>query len=155
MNRRNFLRWAGVGLLASSLPVAIAACTPDAESDESTANTGSANNTPGATSGEFQVVGTVSNLDSQGQLLVKDGFAAGPVLIVRNPELPDSLVAVNAACTHAGCDVEWQSGQAAFICPCHDSRFSVSGQVLQGPADEPLKSYEAKVEGDEILVKET
>jgi cytochrome b6-f complex iron-sulfur subunit len=49
--------------------------------------------------------------------------------------------------------VNWKADQNAFICPCHDSKFAADGQLLEGPAEEPLKRYEAKLEGQTILVK--
>lgn len=35
MNRREFLMWVGIGGLASSLPVALTACSPKTEKSES------------------------------------------------------------------------------------------------------------------------
>jgi nitrite reductase/ring-hydroxylating ferredoxin subunit len=40
------------------------------------------------------------------------------------------------------------------ICPCHGSEFDVrNGAVLQGPAREPVETYEARVEGDNLEIK--
>ena len=75
MNRREFLMWVGVGGVASSLPIAIAACSPQTKKSES----------------------------------------------------PTS--------------------------PCHDAKYSPDGKVLKSPAEKPLPTYEAKVEGDSVLVK--
>lgn len=152
MNRRTFLTWVGVGWVASSLPVAIAACSNTIESksagDAPTETASSTSRTDG-----FQSVGTISQLESNvGQILDKE-FNPGPVLVVRNPASPNTPSAVNPTCTHRGCTVGWQAEENAFVCPCHGSKFGIDGEVSNGPATQPLSTYEVKVEEDLVLVK--
>ena len=49
-----------------------------------------------------------------------------------------TLHAVSAICTHLGCTVSWNPAEATWDCPCHGSRFSCEGAVINGPAVEDL-----------------
>lgn len=156
MERRAFLYWVGVGTLASSLPVAIAACSADSGSKTSTSPSPDTAQNPSQSSpvvrNGYATVGTVQTLDQSGSIQAKD-FAAGPLLVVRNPNDKTKLVAVNATCTHKGCFVDWNAKEQVFVCPCHDSKFKPDGSVAQGPADKPLATFSVKTEGDSVLVK--
>lgn len=41
-------------------------------------------------------------------------------------------------CPHLGCNYALGGTGRAFECPCHGSRFSLTGSVLRGPATSPL-----------------
>lgn len=49
---------------------------------------------------------------------------------------------VDTTCSHMGCELEWNSGDRTWDCPCHGSRFSFKGEVIEGPAEEPLERLE-------------
>jgi len=65
---------------------------------------------------------------------------AGVFLVSRTSET--TFTAIDAVCTHEGCTVTEASG-TTYVCPCHGSRYSRSGQVLGGPATAALRQYAA------------
>ena len=50
----------------------------------------------------------------------------------------EGVFAVSTVCTHLGCIVK--PGPEGFDCPCHGSRFDLTGRRLGGPATEGLRS---------------
>lgn len=157
MKRREFMAWVGLGMLASSLPVALAASlapsqatTPTSGSTQPTELRDRLASTP--RSDGFVVIGTVTQLNQAGAIVDKD-FKPQAIAVTRDPANPANLIAVSAVCTHQGCTIRWNGGQSRFICPCHDSQFRPDGRVAKGPADKPLTTYTAKIEGNTVLVK--
>ncbi len=138
--------WVGVGGVASSLPLALTACTPENKKSQTSTTVNSADG--------FQSIGTVAQLNQKGQILKNDSPRSS-VLVVSDPANPKHLVAVNPICTHRGCTVEWKKDKNAFVCPCHDAEYSLDGKVIEGPATKALPVYEAKIEVDSVLVKTT
>ncbi|GEK90303.1 Glycine/D-amino acid oxidase [Alkalibacterium putridalgicola] len=51
---------------------------------------------------------------------------------------------VKTTCSHMGCGLNWNNSERSWDCPCHGSRFSYSGDVLNGPAVKPLKKVDEK-----------
>ena len=137
MKRREFINWAGIGLIASYLPVALVACSES----ESTADTSDTNN-----AAELLSVGTVSQLEEAGSLLNEEA----KVLVIKDSQ--GELIAVNPTCTHQGCIVDWEAEENQFICPCHNAKYASDGKVTGTPAQSPLPTYEVQEDNGQILV---
>ncbi|VEF48203.1 putative Rieske 2Fe-2S iron-sulfur protein [Bacillus freudenreichii] len=72
--------------------------------------------------------------DDEGAVITIKGKRAGAY-----KDNKGQLFVVDTTCTHMGCEVNWNSGDKTWDCPCHGSRFSYDGEVIEGPADQPLK----------------
>jgi Rieske Fe-S protein len=52
------------------------------------------------------------------------------------------LFVVNTTCTHMGCELSWNNAERTWDCPCHGSRFSHEGKIIEGPAVKELNMDE-------------
>jgi len=62
------------------------------------------------------------------------------------------FVALYQRCTHLGCAVPWDQTTSMFICPCHNSQFTDTGEVLNPPAPRPLDLFAVRFTDDHVLV---
>ncbi|KAB2336040.1 FAD-dependent oxidoreductase [Cytobacillus depressus] len=53
-----------------------------------------------------------------------------------------NLHLVDTTCTHLGCETEWNEGERTWDCPCHGSRYTYDGEVLNGPTKRPLRKID-------------
>ncbi len=53
-------------------------------------------------------------------------------------DMKGKIHSVSAVCTHMGCIVLWNNAELTWDCPCHGSRFSFEGKVIQSPANTDL-----------------
>jgi len=70
-------------------------------------------------------------------------LAAGAGRIAAYRDETGALHAVSPVCTHLGCTVTWNTAETTWDCPCHGSRFTIDGEVLEGPALRPLEGRDA------------
>jgi glycine/D-amino acid oxidase-like deaminating enzyme/nitrite reductase/ring-hydroxylating ferredoxin subunit len=57
------------------------------------------------------------------------------------------LHTLSPVCTHLGCHVAWNPAERSWDCPCHGSRFSGEGRLIEGPAARDLSKRDADAEG--------
>lgn len=64
-----------------------------------------------------------------------------------------AVVAVSRTCTHMGCLVLVPAPPGRTLdCPCHGSRFTPAGAVVNGPAPAPLASFPARIDREEVVI---
>jgi len=105
-------------------------------------------------------IGGVDELDTcqPKQLLhattVQDGYmetkAIKSVWAVKEPN--GEIKVFSPICPHLGCGYHWDNDKGKFACPCHGSVYSITGQVLAGPAPRPLDDLPEKIENGRLLV---
>ena len=78
--------------------------------------------------------------DSVRELKPGEGMIIGrrgkKVAAFRDPS--GNIHRLSPVCTHLGCLVRWNPSESTWDCPCHGSRFKPTGEVIAGPAEEPL-----------------
>lgn len=90
-------------------------------------------------------------LSQVGGFLVSRPAGFGDLLLVVRTGDTDFNV-TSAICTHKRCTVGYDANAMEIACPCHGSRFGLSGAVVQSPATKPLTKYEASFDGSTLTI---
>ncbi len=100
--------------------------------------------------GDFRAVARATEIPS-GEMKLVD--LDGEEVVIANVD--GAFFAFGNVCTHVGGPlVEGELQGEAVTCPWHASIFNVkSGEVLEEPAEDPIPTYEVRLEGDEIQVR--
>ena len=77
-------------------------------------------------------------------------FGTSPALLINTSA--GELRAFSAICTHLTCSVRYESDTGTLLCPCHNGRFDLAGNVISGPPPRPLEVYNVEIVGGEIFV---
>jgi nitrite reductase/ring-hydroxylating ferredoxin subunit len=95
---------------------------------------------------------TVTALDQLGDRELTAFDVSGTRIAVAS--VGDAFYAFGDTCTHRGCSLAEGALEATTVtCPCHGSQFDVTtGEVLRGPAREPVRSYPVRVESGVLRV---
>lgn len=86
-----------------------------------------------------------------GEVSSEDEIARGSGAILRRGlskvavyrDTAGKLHELSAVCPHLGCIVAWNEVEKSWDCPCHGSRFSKEGKVINGPAISDLPKIPA------------
>ncbi|MGZ8802588.1 MAG: QcrA and Rieske domain-containing protein [Mycobacterium sp.] len=127
--RKTVIACAGVGLAA----IALAAWSSG----------GDAGGQPAASSAVPDVLTKTTDVP------VGSGVIVGET-VVTQPAAGD-FKAFSAVCTHTGCLIN-EVADGTINCPCHGSKFSLDGAVVNGPATRPLNAEAITVQGDSIIL---
>lgn len=93
-------------------------------------------------------VGLLDDLRIGEARLVRHG--ATPFYVVRLDA--SRVVALSAICTHVRCVLGFDRERRGLVCPCHDGRFDLGGNVLSGPPPRALPVYAVRIRAGEVYV---
>ena len=62
-----------------------------------------------------------------------------------------TIRAFTSICTHQQCTID-SFADDTFMCPCHGSEFDTNGEVVEGPAPQPLAEYEVSRSDDTVTI---
>ncbi|ABG03852.1 Twin-arginine translocation pathway signal [Rubrobacter xylanophilus DSM 9941] len=134
-SRREFLGLgaAAFGLASAGAPLLISACGEDLPEV-----------------GKGQEIAREAEIEPGSAYAFADAATGKPALLVRLEN--GDLVAYSAECTHQGCTVSYRD-KGYLACPCHGSVFSASegGEVVSGPAEEPLQRLRIEVRDGRVF----
>lgn len=153
ISRKRFIRLgAAIGVTAAGASV-VAACGGESGGGGETTSSGGGGETSAGASG-----GSTGSTGSTEAIAQASDVPAGSATEFSNEGQPAVLVhlesgdfaAYSAVCTHQQCEVAYQDGQLA--CPCHGSLFDPAngGEVVNGPAQEPLPEIPVQVQNGQV-----
>ena len=93
-------------------------------------------------------VGLLDDLQIGKARLVRHGVT--PFYVVRLDA--SRVIAISAVCTHVRCILGFDQERRGLVCPCHDGRFDLGGNVLSGPPPRALPTYSVSVRAGEVYV---
>lgn len=142
MNRKEFLKTLAAAAAVAPLLSTLKACAPSAPIVYARLAEDKAL-VPASSLGDLSIAGSYVKAYVSGH--------ANPILLYQREN--GELMAVLSTCSHSGCEVK--KLRTKFECPCHGSEYDLQGNVLRGPAPEPLERFRVVRSGEfvEILLR--
>jgi Rieske Fe-S protein len=155
VSRRRFCKISGSSITVIATAAALGVrCAGEETNPDSNTNPNGNNNDPGGQNNDGITLDLtkepLTELQSPGSALkVEIEGISLPLIVIHNDD--GTITALSSECTHLGCEVNAPSGEK-IVCPCHNSQFDLSGEVLGGPAPAPLARYPAEMSGDKKTI---
>ncbi len=114
-----------------------------------------------ASAGSFEIGSAPKRVvlkeDKEDAWLRQPGVPVGSVLVQRTGDADFRVF--SAVCPHLGCAVGYQASDDRYLCPCHTSSFTLTGNLLPhadgspNPAPRGLDPLEWRVQGGRLQVR--
>lgn len=85
---------------------------------------------------------------SRSFVLIKDKASEFSICIYKSDS--NHYVASLLECTHQSCELN--VGGGVYSCPCHGSEFTMTGKLLEGPAETDLKTFKIDTDNENIYI---
>ena len=92
-------------------------------------------------------VGRASDFD--GGKVQRVDFNNRAIYVLKEKE---ELLALDAACTHFSCNVNWKDREQCFVCPCHGARFDRTGKAIRAPGVGYLRRQKFIEDGGKVML---
>ncbi len=79
------------------------------------------------------------SIPGKGVLISAEGHTGAILLVNLDGQ---TYLAISAVCTHLGCNLRFS--RQFLSCPCHGSTFDLNGEVVRGPAQRSLRTFETR-----------
>lgn len=90
-----------------------------------------------------------NTITAPGSSITQDGVI---VVRINAQNTVSSFIAFQVECTHAANPIVWNQSAQQFNCTLHGSVFSITGAVMNGPANRPLKAFNLSLNGNSLRV---
>ncbi|MFN8230843.1 MAG: ubiquinol-cytochrome c reductase iron-sulfur subunit [Bacteroidia bacterium] len=144
MKRREFIKSSCVNCAASFTSILlINSCT----TNKYTSNFLIANNKITLSKNEFFIVENNKSKELQ-FVILKPKQIEFPIVIYKLET--NKYFANYLQCTHQGCELTPHN--TIMVCPCHGAEFNTKGEVVTGPAETNLKTFNTTVDDENIYI---
>ena len=117
--------------------------------------------TPAANPESFILKNRLLSIDLTKETKLRE---VGGAVKIKHDDIPDGIIVAHVeenrfeiaslACTHRGVEVEYDASVKNFQCASlGGSTFTLDGTNVSGPAERPLKKYDAILDNDTLSVK--
>jgi Rieske Fe-S protein len=151
VNRRVFIKLAGMTAACVCAGVGTSGCSGKAVSDTPSAPAGSYRIQDGRVHVALPQVEALAPVGGAVKLAVCQGGSERKIIIVHSTD--GEYRAFADSCTHNGKELNYLHEEGRLACCGRSSQFDLEGRVLKGPAETALQRYSLRQVGDELVVQ--
>lgn len=153
LSRRAFFKLTGTAVACTCIgALGASGCSGSSASDAPTAPEGSFRVRDGRVYIALSKVENLLDVGGAVKFALADPNGSERKVIVARPGEADYRAFANA-CTHNGKELNYLHAEGLLACCGRSSRFGLSGEVIEGPAEDALVSYRVWQEGGELVIE--